>query len=397
MRTKHLFYLPLLLFIFSLYSCQKDNEVAVNPDNSEVTANLIKENSNCRVYKVIGGLNNPRGLKFGPDGYLYVAEGGTGGNLTTTGLCDSVIPPVGPYTGGFTARILRVSKHGSFSVVADKLPSSTAALGFTSGVADIAFVGNRLFAILAGAGCSHGIENFPNSILKINHDGTWNMLADLSAYQKSHPVAKPEQDDFEPDGTWYSMISVHGSLYAVEPNHGELVKVDMDGNIKRVLDFSSVYGHIVPTTVAYHGNFYVGNLNTFPVQKGSSNIYKVTKSGQSKIWATGFSSITGLVIDKHKRMFVLETSAADGGPIPNTGRIVQVWNSGQKKVVIDSLNFPTGLTLGRDGALYVSNNGFGGPPGSGEILRIKVRNNNGHYDKDDLNEMELQVEDESDL
>ena len=25
------------------------------------------------------GLTNPRGLKFGPDGYLYVAEGGTGG------------------------------------------------------------------------------------------------------------------------------------------------------------------------------------------------------------------------------------------------------------------------------------------------------------------------------
>ena len=27
---------------------------------------------------VNSGLNNPRGLRFGPDGYLYVAEGGLG-------------------------------------------------------------------------------------------------------------------------------------------------------------------------------------------------------------------------------------------------------------------------------------------------------------------------------
>ena len=33
------------------------------------------------------GLNNPRGLTFGPDGNLYVAEAGLGGTNSTVGQC----------------------------------------------------------------------------------------------------------------------------------------------------------------------------------------------------------------------------------------------------------------------------------------------------------------------
>src|SRR5689334_4240564 len=152
---------------------------------------------NISVYA--SGLNNPRGLKFGPDGNLYVAEGGTGGSGMSIGLCTQVPFPVGPYSGGFTARISRIDALGNRQTVADGLPSSQTgpALGsLVSGVADIAFLDGVLYGLEAGAGCSHGLAGTANTLFRVNSDGTTTTVANLSAFQAANPVAHPEPDDF---------------------------------------------------------------------------------------------------------------------------------------------------------------------------------------------------------
>src|SRR3974390_3217016 len=112
---------------------------------------LFAQSSNVSVFAT--GFNNPRGLTFGPDGNLYVAEGGAGGTSSTAGKCNQVPAPIGPYKGGFTSRISKVAPDGAVTSVVDGLPSSqtSAAQGsLVSGVAAVAFVGNTLYAILAG-------------------------------------------------------------------------------------------------------------------------------------------------------------------------------------------------------------------------------------------------------
>ena len=244
---------------------------------------------------------------------------------------------------------------------------------FVSGVADVAFIGNKLYALLAGAGCSHGLKNTVNGVIRVHRDGSFKLIADLSEFVHTHPVENPEPADFEPDGTWYSMVAVGNAFYALEPNHGELDKITKQGGVSRVVDISASQGHIVPTAIThlFDGIFLISNLNTFPVVPGSSSLFAASKRGSFAKLTSGFTTVLGLAVHNGK-LYVLETSNVLNGPAPGTGDIVSIDLFGNKKTVVSGLDFPTGMIFGRDGNLYVSNKGFGFGPGDGEILKVQL-------------------------
>ncbi len=325
------------------------------------------------------GLDGPRGLKFGPDGALYVAEAGRGGSTPSASFaCEQVPPPVGPYHGGLTARISKITGPGQRTTVVDGLPSgrNSTPTGDTLGVGDVAFVGQTLFALLAGGGCSHGNPDTPNGVIRVDADhGTWSYVADLSAFEKANPVANPAPSvgDWEPDGSWYGMVAVRGDLYATEPNHQEIDRISpITGEVHRVADISpSSEKWVGPTGIAYHGDFYFGNLSPFPINTGSANVFKLTPSGNFKLWNTGFTTVVSIAFDNRDRLYVLELSDAPGFPTPGAGKLVRVSPSGRAEDIVTGLVVPTALTIGPDGAIYISNFGAAAP-GLGQILRVEI-------------------------
>jgi len=260
--------------------------------------------------------------------------------------------------------------------VVDGLPSSSDAVPThdVEGVADIAFIGDTLYGLIAGAGCSHGVPDFPNGVIRVDEKRhTWRLVADLSAFYMAHPVAHPNPNDFEPDGTPFSMIAVGGRLYVIEPNHGRLMEINpKDGDIRQIIDVSASEGHIVPTAVVFDGLFRVGNLNTFPIVPGTAKILDITRRGRITDETPGFTAITGLALDRDDHLYVLELATAPGRPTPGTGKLV-LSKDDQIEEILTGLTLPTGnMAFGRDGALYLSNFGAVATPGAGQIVRVEV-------------------------
>lgn len=305
------------------------------------------------VKVVAAGLTNPRGFTQGPDGTLVVALGGTVGGTAGVVVIDGGCPR---------------------PIVTD-IPTGRVAFGAPVGVADVAFLGGRLYALVAGGNIDRGDQ--PNGLYRIEESGEAVLVANISAFSRDNPVAE-KPPDFDTDGQPYAMIPLptRDGFLVTEGNSNQLLRVGLDGSVARVADFSR--GHPIPTGIvaAPGGGVYVALFTHAPYPEGRARVVAVAPDGTiADVW-TGLSVVMALAVDDAGVLYALELASGygdDPGAIrPGTGRVVRQTGLDTAEVVVAGLALPAAMEFAPDGRLDIAAPAFGADGGEGVILRVDL-------------------------
>ncbi len=329
------------------------------------------------------GLDNPRGLSFGPDGALYVTEAGNGG----TGACvPSPSVQGASMCYGPTGAVTRI-QNGEQTRVVTGLPSLALPDGReANGPNDIAFdstgkpyVVTALATNPAYRDSVLGVPDFGQLITLDFNSGSWTNLADLSAYELFN----------NPDGTDlisnpYALLIQDDTAFVVDSGANDILRVGLDGSgltLEHAFEEDRVVSHpltgsdtplqSVPTSIAKGPDqaLYVGELTGVPFPEGAARIYRFTPGNEPEVYTDGFTQIIDLAFAPDGNLYVLEYAAKSllsGDP---TGALIRVAPDGSRtNISSNELIYPTAMTVGSDGAVYVSNKGS--IAGEGEILKF---------------------------
>ncbi len=304
-----------------------------------------------RVTVVAAGLTNPRGFTFAPDGTLVLALAGR----------------EGPHAG--VARI----EGGCPVVITEGLPAYRIVFGALTGVANVAYLNGQLYALLSGGDTDRG--GTPNGLYRLDDAGGAELVADISAFIREHPVAEKPRD-YDTDGQPYAMLAMGDAFWVTEGNSNQVIRVGLDGTVARVADLSQ--GHQIPTGIAPapDGGAYVAFFTSTPYAEGSAKVVAVAPDGSvTDVW-TGLTLVTALAVGPDRTLYALEMATGHGQDpnaiAPGTGRVVRMTGPDTAEPVVTGLALPVAMDFGPDGALYIAGPTFGADEGQGTILRIDL-------------------------
>ena len=337
------------------------------------------------------GLNNPRGLEFGPDGALYVAEAGTGGE----GLCAE--GPEGLRCYGPTGSISRIDTDREVVTrVAIGLPSAATKSGsFATGPHDISFQGlGAAYVTIGYAGDpANRMSDFglPGAdfarLVRLSGAGRWSFETDLGSYELA---VNPTGD--EVDSNPYGLVALPGRRVVADAGANALNAINANGAVSTLAVFPDTLSEApaflglppgtllpmdaVPTAIAHgpDGQFYVGQLTGFPFPVGGAKVFRVpAHGGQPETFAEGFTAIVDLAFGPDGSLYVLQI--AKNGLLAAfiaddwTGALIRIHPDGSRtEIAPDSLFAPGGVVVSSDGTIYVTNKSIFSS--SGEVVRI---------------------------
>lgn len=358
-------------------------------------------------------LDNPRGLNFAPDGSLYVTESGVGGN----GRC---IP--GPSLEGLLSCVgnsgaVTKIKDGKQERVLTGLPSTAVQPigGPGEGPQDIQFDSYGNAYLLIGYGGNPETRDFPENspswgqLYKVDFNtGSLTSIADFAKYELANNADGEAVLDVSSEiaSNPYAFTIKGHTAYIVDAAANNLLSVGLDGSSlrsKTVLPKQTITSPIFPTPepgqvappeapppgqtpdkidiqsvptgveVGPDGAFYVSEYTGFPFPVGKARIFRVDRDGKTTVYADGFTQLSDLAFDRQGNLYVLQYGNEPQWKGTSEGSLIQIAPDGTRTTLVDGegIESATALTVGPDGAIYVSTKGDRAK--EGQVLRIEKK------------------------